>query len=59
MYDIPSSMGHTSQAQPLWKVSTMKTFMQSCVNLLNDPSSIKVLKNMLEICNKEVEGKLE
>jgi hypothetical protein len=59
MYEMPSSMDHTNEAQPLGKVSTIKTFLQSCVKLLNDPSSVKVLQNMLEICNTEVEGKLE
>jgi hypothetical protein len=56
---MPSSMDQTSEAQPLEKVSTIKTFLQSCVKLLNDPSCIKVFQNMLEICNAEVEGKLE
>jgi hypothetical protein len=59
MYEIPSSMDHTSKGQPLEKVSTIKTFLQSCVKLLNDPSSVKVLQNLLERCNTEVEGKLE
>jgi hypothetical protein len=59
MYDMPLSMDHTSEAPPLVQVSTIKNFLQSCVKLLNDLSSVKVLKNMLEICNIEVEGKLE
>jgi hypothetical protein len=59
MYGIPSSMDHTSEGQPLEQVSTIKTFLQSCVKLLNDPSSVKVLQDMLEICNTKVEGKLE
>jgi hypothetical protein len=33
--------------------------MQSCVRLLKDPLSVKILQNILEICNIEVEGKLE
>jgi hypothetical protein len=52
-------MDHTSKGKPLEKVSNLKNFFHSCVNLLNDPSSIKVLQNLLEICNIEVEGKLE
>jgi len=59
MYEMPSSMDHTSKGQTLEKVGTIKTFLQSCVKLLNDPSSVKVLQNMLERCNTEVEGKLE
>jgi hypothetical protein len=59
MYNIPSSLDHTNEAQPLGQVSTIKDFMQSYVKLLNDPSSIKVLQNMLEICNTDIEGKLE
>ena len=52
-------MDHNRKGQPLEKVSNIKTFLQSCVKLLNDPSSVKVLQNMLEICNKEAKGKLE
>jgi hypothetical protein len=59
IYGMPFSMDHTNKEQPLEQVSTIKTFLQSCVKLLNDPSSVKVLQNMLEICNTEVEGKLE
>jgi hypothetical protein len=59
MYKIPLSMDQTNEAQVVEKVSTIETFPQSCVKLLNDPSSVKVLKNMLEICNTEVEGNLE
>jgi hypothetical protein len=59
IYGMSFSMDHTNKEQPLEKVSTIKTFLQSCVKLLNDPSSVKVLQNMLEICNTEVEGKLE
>jgi hypothetical protein len=59
MYEIPLSMDHTNKTQPEEKVSTIKTFLQSCVKLLNDPSSVKVLQNMLEICNTEEERKLE
>jgi hypothetical protein len=52
-------MDHTNKEQPLEQVSTINTFLQSCVKLLNDPSSFKVLHNMLERCNTKVEGKLE
>jgi len=52
-------MDHTTEAPPLVQVSTIKNFLQSCVKILNDPSSVKVFENMLEICNTEEEGKLE
>jgi hypothetical protein len=55
---MPSSMEHTNEAQPLGQVSTIKTFLQSCVKLLNDPSSVKVLQNMLERCKKYMEGNI-
>jgi hypothetical protein len=56
---MPFSMDHTNEGQLLEKVSTIKTFMQSCVKLFNDPSSVKVLQDILEICNTKVEGKLK
>jgi hypothetical protein len=56
---MPQSLEYTKEMQPLGQVSTIKGFLQSCVKLLNDPSSIKVLQNMLEICSVETKGKLE
>jgi hypothetical protein len=40
-------MDHTSKGQPSEQVSNLKNFLQYCVKLLNDPSSIKVLQNLL------------
>jgi hypothetical protein len=37
----------------------IKGFFQSCVKLLNDPSYVRVLQNILEICSKEIKGKIE
>jgi hypothetical protein len=59
MYKMSSSMDHTSEAQPLDQESNIKKFLQSCVKLLKDPSYVKILQNMLERCNTEVEGNLE
>jgi hypothetical protein len=51
MYEMPFLMDHTSEEQLVEKVSNIKQILQSCVKLLNDPSSIKILQNLLEICN--------
>jgi hypothetical protein len=59
IYEMPPALDHTKEAQPLGQVSTIKGFLQSCFRLLNDPPSIKVLQNMLQICSIEVEGKIE
>jgi hypothetical protein len=56
---MPSSYDHTKEAQSLGQVGTINDFLQSCVKLVNDPSFVIVLQNMLEICNTNVEGKLE
>jgi hypothetical protein len=56
---MPPSLDHTKETQPLGQVSTIKGFLKSCVKILNDPSSVKILQNMLERCSIEVEGKLE
>ena len=58
-YKMPPSLDHTKEMQPLGQVSTIKGFFQSCVKLLNDPSTIKILKNIVETCSIEREGKLE
>jgi hypothetical protein len=52
---MPSSLDHNNEAEPLGQVSTINSFLQSCLKLLNDPSSVKLLQNMLEICNTYVE----
>ena len=52
-------LDHTNEMQPMGQVSTIKGFLQSCVKVLNDPSSIKILQNILEICSIETKGKLE
>jgi hypothetical protein len=41
------------------QVSTLKDFVQSCIKMLGDPSSIKVLQNILEKCSGEMEQKPE
>jgi hypothetical protein len=59
MYEMPSSMDHTTEAQPLEQVSKIKKILQYCVKLLNDPSYVNILQNIIEKCNTKVEGKLE
>jgi hypothetical protein len=58
-YEMPPSLDHIEETQPLGQVSTIKGFLQSFVRLLNDPSSVKVLQNILEICSIEAEENLE
>jgi hypothetical protein len=58
-YNMPPSLDHTKETQPLGQVSTIKGFLQSFVRLLSDPSSVKVLQNMIERCGIEVEGNLD
>ena len=56
---MPSLLDHTNEMQPMGQVSTIKGFLQSCVKLLNEPSYVKILQNILEICSIETKGKLE
>jgi hypothetical protein len=58
-YEMPPSLDHTNGMQPMGQVSTIKGFLQSCVKVLSDPSSVKILQNILEKCSIETEGKLE
>jgi hypothetical protein len=58
-YKMPPLLDHTKEMNPLGHVSTIKVFLQSCVKILNDPSSIKILQNILERCSIERDGKLE
>jgi hypothetical protein len=52
---MPLLLDHTNEMQPKGQVSTIKGFLQSCVKVLNDPSSMKILQNILEKCSIEME----
>jgi hypothetical protein len=58
-YEMPPSLDHTNGMQPKGQVSTIKDFFQSCVKVLSDPSSVKILQNILEKCSSETEEKLQ
>jgi hypothetical protein len=52
-YEMPPSLDHTNEMKPTRQVSTIKGFLQSCVKVLSDPSSMKILQNILEKCSGE------
>jgi hypothetical protein len=56
-YEMPPSLDHTNRIQPKEKVSTIKYFFQSCIKMLSDPSSIKILQNILEKCSSKTKHK--
>jgi hypothetical protein len=58
-YEIPPSLDHTNKMPPKGQVITIKNFLQSCVKMLSDPSSVKILQNILDKCSSETEQKLE
>jgi hypothetical protein len=58
-YEMPPSLDHTNRIQPKEQVSTIKDFLQSCIKMLSDPSSVKILQNILEKCSSETEQKPE
>jgi hypothetical protein len=59
MYEMSSALDHTSEVHPGNQVSCIKTFLQSCIQLFKDPSSVIVLQNLLDRCTTNSEGKLE
>jgi hypothetical protein len=58
-YEMPSSLDHTDKMKPMGQVNTSKGFLQSCVKVLSDPSSMKIFQNILEKCSIEMEGNIE
>jgi hypothetical protein len=58
-YEMPLLLDHTNKMKSMGQVSTIKGFLQSCVKVLNDPSSVKILQTILEICSIEMKGKIE
>jgi hypothetical protein len=53
------SLDHTNEMHPKGKVSAIEGFLQSCMEVLSDPSSVKILENILEKCSSKMEQKLE
>ena len=58
-YEMPPSLDHTNWIQPMGQVSTIKGFFQSYVKVSSDPSSVKILQNILEKCSSEMKEKRE
>ena len=56
---MPPSLDHTKGMQTKGQVSTIKGFLKSCMKVLSDPSSMKILQNILEKCSIETKEKLE
>jgi hypothetical protein len=53
-YEMLPSLDHTNKMQPKGQVSTIEGFLKSCVKVLSDPSSMKILQNILEKCSSEM-----
>jgi hypothetical protein len=58
-YKMSASLDHTNGMPPKGQVSTIKEFLQSCIKILNDPSSVKILQNILDKCSNDTEQNLE
>jgi hypothetical protein len=58
-YEMSPSLDHTNITQPEEQVSMIKDFLQSCIKMLSDPSSVKILQNILEKCSDETKHKPE
>jgi hypothetical protein len=54
-----SALNHTSEVHPGNQISCIKKFLQSCIQLFKDPSSIIILKNLLYRCTTNYEGNLD
>jgi hypothetical protein len=54
-YEMSPLLDHTNGMQPKGEVITIKGFFQSCVKVLSDPSSMKILQNILEKCSSKME----
>jgi hypothetical protein len=58
-YEMPPSLDHTNKMETTGQISAIKGFLKSCVKVLSDPSSMKILQNILEKCIRETKGNLE
>jgi hypothetical protein len=59
VYDMHHPYDHTTNSQPSKKVSNLRKFLVSFLNLFNDQTSIQVLQSLLEKCNPKEEIKIE
>jgi hypothetical protein len=48
MYEMSSTLDHTSEVHMGNQVSCIKTFLQYCIQLFKEPSSVIILQNMLD-----------
>jgi hypothetical protein len=58
-YEISPSLDHTNGMPPKGQASTIKYFLQSCIKMLSDPSSMKISQNSLEKSRSKTEQILE
>jgi hypothetical protein len=56
---MPPLLDHTNEIHSMGQVSKINFFLQSCVKVLSDPSSVKILQNILEKCILEMEEKIK
>jgi hypothetical protein len=53
MYDMPPVYDHSERK--VEKVSTLKYFLRSCLELMKDESSLSMLHGMIDHCSQEKE----
>jgi hypothetical protein len=58
-YEMMPSMDHINRIQPKEQLSTIKYFLHSCIKMLSDNSSVKILQTILEKSSSEMEQKPE
>jgi hypothetical protein len=59
MFEMSSTLNHTSEVHPRNQASCIKKFLQSRIQVFKDPSSIIILQNLLDRCTTNSEVKLE
>jgi hypothetical protein len=58
-HEMLPSLDHTNRIKPKEQVITIKDFLQSCIKILSDPSSVKILQNILKKCSNKAKHKPE
>jgi hypothetical protein len=56
VYDMPPTYDHSMTERTIEKVSTLKSFLKSCLELMKDETALNALHGMIDQCTQDKEA---
>jgi hypothetical protein len=56
VYDMPPAYDHSMTERTIEKVSTLKSFLKSCLELMKDETALNTLCGMIDQCTQDKEA---